>query len=79
MFVTTAIMCLRNRKALPYSKVGFRRLNVDETDSEDEIFGDIGNKKPKRLSNGTREYHDDTDSDDYNDENRLFDSRLAKS
>ncbi|XP_060595456.1 carboxypeptidase D-like isoform X2 [Ruditapes philippinarum] len=79
VFVVTAIMCLRNRKALPYSKVGFRRLNVDETDSEDEIFGEVGNKQTKRLSNGTKEYHDESDSDDDNDQNRLFDTRLARS
>ncbi|WAR01286.1 CBPD-like protein [Mya arenaria] len=36
--VITTIMCLRNRKSTPYSSVGFRRLNVDDSD-EDEIFG----------------------------------------
>ncbi|XP_053375782.1 carboxypeptidase D-like [Mercenaria mercenaria] len=77
VFVITAILCLRNRKALPYSKVGFRRLNVDETDSEDEIFGDI--RKSQQLSNGTQEYHDETDSEDDNEEHKLFDTRSAKS
>lgn len=75
IFVVTAIMCLRSRKTTPYSSVGFRRLNVDESDSEDEIFGDIG--KPglgKTLKNGVKEYHDYSDSED-NEENKLFERR----
>lgn len=68
-------MCLRGRKTTPYSSVGFRRLNVNESDSEDEIFGDIGKSAPSKMAkNGVKEYHDYSDSDD-NDENKLFDSR----
>lgn len=74
ILVITTIMCLRGRKTTPYSSVGFRRLNVNESDSEDEIFGDIG----KPTKNGVKEYHDYSDSeDDTREENKLFDSRLA--
>ncbi|KAH3886675.1 hypothetical protein DPMN_010688, partial [Dreissena polymorpha] len=79
IFVITTIMCLRNRKASPYSSVGFRRLNVDDSDEEDEIFGDLGKPKKKLLKNGTSEYRDYSDSDDNDkEEHKLFDSRLAR-
>lgn len=80
VFVITVILCLRNKRTVPYSSVGFQRLNVEDGDeSDDEVFGDIGKKSPTRpLKNGTQVYHDYSDSDD-NDESKLFDSRLARS
>jgi len=77
VFVITAVMCLRGRKTTPYSSVGFRRLNVNESDSEDEIFGDIGKPASGKVKkNGVKEYHDYSDSDD-GDENELFQNRRA--
>ncbi|XP_052799616.1 LOW QUALITY PROTEIN: carboxypeptidase D-like [Mya arenaria] len=75
--VITTIMCLRNRKSTPYSSVGFRRLNVDDSD-EDEIFGEVGIQKKSLIKNGTKEYRDYSDSEEEDHENKLFDSRLAR-
>ena len=71
-------MCLRNRRQVPYSKVGFRRLNVGDSDSDDEVFGDLGKKPKSLIKDNSNEYHDYTDTDE-DEENKLFDGRLAKS
>ncbi|KAL4223757.1 hypothetical protein ACF0H5_017223 [Mactra antiquata] len=82
VFVITTIMCLRNKRTVPYSQVGFQRLNTEDgIDSDDEVFGDIGKPKPpnRKVKNGIQEYHDVTDSEDGDEENKLFDSRAARS
>ena len=75
------VLCLRNRKKAPFSNVGFRRLNVGDSDSEDEMFGDLGTGSKKALMNGSKEYHDysDSDEEEENDQNKLFDRRSLDS
>jgi len=78
LIVITGLMCLRNRKSTPYASVGFRRLNVDDSD-EEELFGELGNQKKSLIKNGGKanEYRDYSDSED-DGEHKLFDSRTAK-
>ena len=74
--VITVMLCMKGKSAKPYSSVGFRRLNVDESDEEDEIFGDLGKPPKSKHSNNVNEYHDYSSDDD---EHKLFESKLAKS
>ena len=73
----TAMFCMRNKRSKPYRSVGFRRLNVDDSeDEEDEIFGDLGKTRKSKHSNNINEYHDYSSDDE---EHKLFEARLAKS
>ena len=73
--VITVLLCMRGNRTRTYSTVGFRRLNVDDSDEEDEIFGDLGKPINSKHSNGVKEYHDYSSDDD---EHKLFDSKLAR-
>ena len=48
---------------------------MDDSDEEDEIFGDLGKPINSKHSNGVKEYHDYSSDDD---EHKLFDSKLAR-
>ncbi|KAK3607554.1 hypothetical protein CHS0354_011089 [Potamilus streckersoni] len=55
VIVITVFLCLKSSRSEAYTSVGFRRINPDNSDDEDELFGDLGSKK--KLLN-EKEYHD---------------------
>ena len=73
--VITILLCMRGNRTRVYSTIGFRRLNVDDSDEEDEIFGDLGKPLNAKHSNGIKEYHDYSSDED---EHKLFDAKLAR-